>query len=214
MSNYLASKNQRMIDASIGYINRVIPAFQQVYDAIDQHGIQATIGEIFSLTYSYQNARKLNPKDFIINKLIDAAGEPEVAGIKISKSKLRDIMETPDISELEQAIEAAVFNQVPNGFKIILLTQQLEITDGTVLAKTDMETDIEAAYSYYTATDKGTNAAMKLKALCDALSDYTDTFAAQSTITAANVNIPGIDFSAGGPGKPGINVSFIKMYDK
>jgi len=177
-------------------LTKVVTLFQNVYNALAAINVTPTIAEINNLvSWTKQNNNRGNwLQDYAVNKIVDAAGPLEVAGITLDRAKFIQLMNAlPDVSGVKTALNTvgSTFNGLVNAAR----TNLLSLANGVISKVGDSDTQIETEFTYYTKTDASATIANGLQAVCDALNTFN---AANPGILKSPVNNAISDYTPAG----------------
>lgn len=172
MEPLLITKNQSSIKKAnlkkLGHLEYL----KLFYSALSEYGITVTLKELVNLVnYQHNNldGAKRYLFNFIQNQLLEKAGTPSFNGVPISKEKLKELIQMPDLSVFDPIFEMH-WHQIENGFGII--EECFKVQEDTIELSDNSESIIENMYTYYTKNDAGVYILQKINEVCDSLTKY------------------------------------------
>ncbi|WP_295795167.1 hypothetical protein [Mucilaginibacter sp.] len=171
MNPVLIYTSTAKIAADKSALNLNLELFQNVYNAFKAINISPTlqeIGDLLSLTVNNNSAPGFET-DYAVNKLLDAAAPYNLNGVQLQRSKVKDMIVPPNMTNVKAALIAAKQMQ-PGilGNDISLLT----LANDVISKVNNSDTIIETRNTFYTQTDAGATMANSVQAVCDALNTF------------------------------------------
>ncbi|MET4080090.1 hypothetical protein ABIB40_000030 [Pedobacter sp. UYP30] len=200
MQPVLIYKDELRVTQEKEYLDTVIAYMQTLYNEFKTLSVDVTLTELVSLGRTQGNiSQKSSEKridDFVMDYLIVKAGEPSFNGVRISREKLGEMIEKPDLTAVFGVLNSSN-NWRKYDFAIVEAWLKL---DNDIVSKSDNAYDlIDALYTYYSKNDFGAVLTTKLFDLCGIVNTYyafctENGFLAESTPSSAGVPILGIEF--------------------
>ena len=175
MNPVLIYTDSEKINAEKSMLNKYLAVIQSVYNEYKALGITVTLQEIQNLiSFTIQvNGRPDFELEFAVDKLLAMAGNYTYGGVALNSTKLRDLIQRPDITNVKAALAQVKYfsNGITgNGVRLNLLT----LTEDVITKVADCDAQIEAIYTYYTKTDASTQLALDIQVVADAINHYND----------------------------------------
>jgi len=170
MEPILIDKDERRIEEEKQHLIVVVGFLQQLHDAFKAVGIDVTLPEMANLLqYVNMVSRPHALEEFVADKMLDKAGEPNFNGVPIRREKLRDMLDLPDFSAIAATIgEYQLISRDGFGIRLNLLT----LAAGVVAKGAGADASLEQEFTYFTKNDRGAEVAGHLKAVCDSLNGW------------------------------------------
>jgi hypothetical protein len=198
MEPILIEKNKDVINATKKDIQDLFPKVQAVYNGFKGIGIEIPYSELklhlLGIKLDKTKGKRMKdehssiishiefmPDTYSINNseiehlvrgmLVDKIENPEVAGMKISKVKLKELIELPDLNNLTDSLEKVCTILEQNKEKRRVF-DYYEIVDGVFQTISNYENIIESRWSYYAKTDNQILLTQEITKAMDALNNY------------------------------------------
>lgn len=173
MQPVLIYKDEKRISDEKAYLEKVIAYLQDLYNGFKNVSIEITLSELTSLgrkaNNTSQQSKEKQIQNFVSEYLINKAGEPNFNGVKISREKLKEMVEMPDLTNVNAIVDGS-WQWMLDGYAIVDEWLKLE---NDIINKSDTAYNkIEALYTHYTKNDFGAVLTTKIITLCTALDTY------------------------------------------
>lgn len=165
MEKIILSVNERSIEIEVAACENAQYLMQRLYGALKSIGFEPdTIEGLIHIQ------KQSDIEDYIKAQIIakQESEQPlEVLGMSVSKSKLKELIEVPEIDQI-QGIKNEFDLDTLNAFKY------LTMIDGIVSLKEDYETYITEKYTTYATTPRQIEITKKLTILRDAMNNWME----------------------------------------
>lgn len=174
MNPVLIYTDQERINAEIAVVDNAAPLFQQIYTALKNVGVTATLADINSFVFWTINGNGMG--DFVatytLEKLTDKLAPYQYNGVTMSRDWFKNNIDVPDTSAITDLLSE--FRRFLGGNIKGINPAYLSLVDD-VITKADTADDaITTAYTYYTKTDASAQLATELQAVCDAMNTFDE----------------------------------------
>jgi hypothetical protein len=197
MEKIILSVNERSIEIEVAACENAQYLMQRLYGALKSIGFEPETVE--KLIYIQKQS---DIEDYIKNQIIakrESEQPLEVLGMSVSKSKLKELIEVPNIAQI-QGIKNEFDLDTQNAFKY------LTMADGIVSLKESYEADITEKYTTYVTTPRQIEITKKLTILRDAMNDWMMTTGVTSNSALSEIK----GLKAGIPqGRYSIDIAYI-----
>lgn len=178
MEPLLIKIDHEQIEFHKKYLATGVKDFQGLYDRINALGFDVDL-KLGVIKNTFEIAFQMHGLDefvaFIEDQIKFLIGikirTPEIGGIKLSKAKILDMVELPDVSEIAQYVKQTeiVLQRRLN----LLNLDYLRLEDGKIsVIEEKAYPDIERINTYYTKNERGIAVVTILHLLCDQLNTY------------------------------------------
>jgi hypothetical protein len=205
MDPVLIFTDTQKINTEKALLNKLVPIYQAVYDALKGMGVTATLAELGNLTnWKLKGTTHDYVNDYVRNKLLDQLAPYQINGVTMTREFFLNNIEMPDTAPVTAALApmAGVTNSSVGGVRKNLLALAADVISKVV----DSDAQITTAYTYYTQTDATAQLATDLQAVCDALNTFDDTNNDAMKIAAVGKGYKNVGISSGETMMPGIEV--------
>ncbi len=169
---------------------------QELYDKFKKIGITATLKEMADVIQRGTSNNRLN--DFVSDKFLEQAGEPNFNGVPICRNKLKEMLAIPDLKEI-----GALLSEFPSRVNDRLSyvhgrINLMEIVDDQVCKVSNADAAIEKEFTYFTETERTALFAKELLTVRDALkaweAAYINQFGMVNRFSHDQEVVPGIRY--------------------
>lgn len=171
MEQVLIYTDSQRINAEKAFLNQVVTYVQQLYDNFKAIGISLNVTELRDITQGMKGISSSSSllKEFVVDRLLAIAGTQNFNGVPINQSKLKELLEIPDLSQIKTTIASAPGGQFGSAFNID--PQLLQLTGDVVSKTAEAFTTLENRYTFYSKNDKGAELTAKLLTLSTSLNN-------------------------------------------
>lgn len=165
MEKIILSVNERSIEIEVAACENAQYLMQRLYGALKSIGFEPeTIERLIHIQ------KQSDIEDYIKTQFIERQESEqswEVLGMSVSKSKLKELIEVPEIDEIQR---------IKNEFDLDTLKafKYLTMTDGIISLKKSYESEITEKYTTYATTPRQIDITKKLIILRDAMNEWME----------------------------------------
>lgn len=160
-------------------IESLVPYLQDLHQKLKSINISLTKDEMINLMNTKSNVSTFSLVEYLKGKILENTNEVSLGGfIVLNKAKLKDLIELPDISEIEHvlsAINISKYWSLPRNAGLIttdIVSNTIVISNDEYVKAANWQSFVDSKYTYKTTTSKGDAITNKLIAVCAALNTW------------------------------------------
>ena len=200
MEPVLIRKDAHLIKKENENLQHMLKDGQEVYDLFKGLGVEVTPKEISDFLHGQAKQHTSTTiHNFIADKMIEKAGNPDFNGVPIKKEVMRDMIQLPTSDHILKRIKEMApfynFHDVNKQAKMFH-ADHVEIKDGQVVPADGIHEKIESKHTHYTKTQRGAEVAAKLFEFLEKAKELSDFLGKRKNGTPflghRHIHIPGL----------------------